>query len=369
MKLTEEQVMLLDTAASFCRDKSPVDAVRQAIADDHVLDSALWQEIAELGWLSVAVDEEYGGLGLGVGSLVPIVESMGRHLMGTPYLATSLAIAAIQANGSDTQKRDLLPGLAAGSIATVALTEEDGSWQLGELSAEGTLNNGELSLCGNKMLVLDAASAELIVTSVRFAGEPRLVAIRKDQLADDAIQREVVIDETRRSYSVSLDGAVVSEEQVLPGKDLKYVELAAMLLLTAEASGGLSATLATIVEYLNTRKQFEQYIGSYQALKHPTVDILLAEEACKSYVYHAASLFDGGDREALETAVRMAKAQSSEAFAYAGDRAVQFHGGFGFTYECDAQLYLRRALWVQHMFGDERHQRAILAPRLLDDVG
>ena len=124
--------------------------------------------------------------------------------------------------------------------------------------------------------------------------------------------------------------------------------------------------LHVVVEYLNTRKQFDHLIGSYQSLKHPTVDILLDGEGCKSHVYHAASVMTEGDRTATDVAVRMAKAQASEAFAYAGDRAVQFHGGFGFTYECDAQLYLRRALWCQHQFGDERYHRQKLAPLLLD---
>ena len=137
------------------------------------------------------------------------------------------------------------------------------------------------------------------------------------------------------------------------------------LLQELEEEGG-EAVLHVVVEYLNTRKQFDHFIGSYQSLKHPTVDILLDGEGCKSHVYHAASVMAEGDRAATDVAVRMAKAQASEAFAYAGDRAVQFHGGFGFTYECDAQLYLRRALWCQHQFGDERYHRQKLAPALLD---
>ena len=89
-------------------------------------------------------------------------------------------------------------------------------------------------------------------------------------------------------------------------------------------------------------------------------------EACRSHVYRAATLIAQSDNDAIEEAVRMAKAQGSEAFAFAGDRAVQFHGGFGFTYECDAQLFLRRALWCQYQFGDAAYHRNLLAPLLLD---
>ena len=91
-------------------------------------------------------------------------------------------------------------------------------------------------------------------------------------------------------------------------------------------------------------------------------------EACRSHLYHAATLLAGEDANAIESAIRMAKAQGSEAFAFAGDRAVQFHGGFGFTYDCDAQLFLRRALWCQYQFGDAAYHRALLGPLLLDEV-
>ena len=119
--------------------------------------------------------------------------------------------------------------------------------------------------------------------------------------------------------------------------------------------------LPVIVEYLNTRKAFDRLIGSYQALKHPTVDILMSLEAARSHLYHASTLFAQEKMDDFESAIRMAKSHGSEAFAFAGDRAVQFHGGFGFTYECDAQLFLRRALWCQYQFGDEKYHRQLLA--------
>ena len=148
------------------------------------------------------------------------------------------------------------------------------------------------------------------------------------------------------------------------------IEKAALLLLSAEMVGGIASVLNTIVEYLNTRKQFGKIIGSYQALKHPAAEILMGLEEARSLVYHAASIFDEGDNETdikeRECALRMAKASAGQHFLFAGDRAVQFHGGFGFTYDCDAQLFLRRAIWSQFQFGDDKYQRQLLAPLLLD---
>ena len=134
-------------------------------------------------------------------------------------------------------------------------------------------------------------------------------------------------------------------------------------------AGGHASTLNLIIDYLKTRKQFDHYIGSYQALKHPTVDVLIGLEATRSHLYHAATIYDAGSPQEKESALRMLKAVASEGFSFAGDRAIQFHGGFGFTYECDAQLFLRRALFCQYQFGDETHQRALLQHLLLDQAG
>ena len=148
---------------------------------------------------------------------------------------------------------------------------------------------------------------------------------------------------------------------------LRDFRLLGALLLAAESTGSCGSCLDTVVDYLKTRKQFGKLIGSYQALKHPTVDILTAVDSCRSFIYHAASLVteEPLDKDA-EIACRMAKAQATDTLLYAGDRAVQFHGGMGFTYECDAQLYIRRAQWAQQQFGDAQHHRKRLASLLLD---
>ncbi|MBK8765648.1 MAG: hypothetical protein IPM01_13925 [Burkholderiaceae bacterium] len=141
---------------------------------------------------------------------------------------------------------------------------------------------------------------------------------------------------------------------------------AGLLLASAQAAGGIAGVLDVVVEYLNTRTTFGRKIGSYQSLKHTCADILVGMERARSHVYHAATqLADGQD--AL-VALRMAKVEAGDTFAFAGDRAVQFHGGFGFTFECDAQLFLRRALWLQYSFGDAAHHRRRLADALLGEV-
>ena len=139
------------------------------------------------------------------------------------------------------------------------------------------------------------------------------------------------------------------------------------LLTAAEATGSSAAALDVVVAYLTSRVQFGRLIGSYQSLKHPTVEMLIAMDSARTLIYHAATVVnDEALNQDAEVACRMAKAQATDALLFAGDRGIQFHGGMGFTYECDAQLYLRRALWMQHQYGDAQHHRLHLANLLLD---
>jgi len=128
-------------------------------------------------------------------------------------------------------------------------------------------------------------------------------------------------------------------------------------------AGGGASCVDDTVAYLNTRKQFGRLIGSYQALKHTTVDAHVRLEQARSHVYGAAHVFERPGEG--EIAVRMAKAWTGPALAFAADRAIQFHGGYGFTYACDAHLYRRRALWGECQYGDAIHHRKRLAQLIL----
>jgi alkylation response protein AidB-like acyl-CoA dehydrogenase len=367
MTFSDEQAMLLDTAADFFRARMPTAVVRAQIATEHGFERALWDEMVTLGWSGLAVPGQYGGSGLSLAEAVTIAEPMGRHLAPSPFLSTQLCVQGLLAGGSDSQKSQWLPRIANGAIGTVALFEAGGSWNLTDASAEAVVARDSVRLNGSKGLVTDAAVAELLLVSVRHAGAPALVLLEQSQLGRAALQREVVIDETQRSYRLNLDGISVPATALVAGNvarlALDAIRRGALLLLSAAAVGGTAGVLDIVVDYLNTRTAFGRKIGSFQALKHTCAEILIGLERSRSHVYHAASLIAAG--EDADVALRMAKAESGDTFAFAGDRAIQFHGGFGFTYECDAQLYLRRALWLQYAFGDAAHHRRHLAASLL----
>lgn len=366
MDFSDEQAMLLDVAREFCRDKSPMDVVRANLETETGYDAAVWQEMIDLGWSGIALPESVGGSGLGVGAVVPVVEAMGRALLGTPLLNTTLAGQLLLRAGG-AQAEPWLAKIAAGMPATIAHLES-ADW--GSESCFATVDgNGVID--GKKCFVGDAGVAEIFVVVVSAAGKPALAIVTRDQLAANAVQMNTLIDLTKRSGKVDFSGVTVAADAVITGANvvsaLRDFRLLGALLVAAESGGAAASCLDTVVDYLKTRKQFGKLIGSYQALKHPAVDILCAVDDTRSFVYHAATLVtDEPLSDDAEVACRMAKAKATDAIEYAGDRAVQFHGGIGFTWDCDAQLFIRRAQWVRQAFGDAIHHRKRLANSLLD---
>jgi alkylation response protein AidB-like acyl-CoA dehydrogenase len=367
IQFSDEQAMLLDSATAFCRERSPSLTVRALIPGETGFDRGLWDEIVRLGWLGIAVPEDHGGSGLNIGHTALIAEPMGRHLLATPFTSSQLCLQGLLAGGTGLQQAHWLHRLCQGEIGTVALFEDDGDWTLTRPHCRAELQGATVTLHGAKTLVTDAAVADVLLVSVRLDGAPALAVVPATELPTGSLQRETVIDETRRCYRLQLDGLTLPAGALITGAAataaLQAIGDAALLLASAEAAGGIAGALAVIVDYLNTRSTFGRKIGSYQGLKHPSADILVGLERARSHVAHAATLLIDG--EDAEVALRMAKVEAGDSAVFAGDRAVQFHGGFGFTYDCDAQLYLRRALWLQAWFGDAAHHRRRLADLLL----
>jgi len=365
--LSEEQAELLNLSEKFCRERSPIEKVRALLGDERGFDPAVWNEIAELGWTAIAIPEAYGGVGLSLAGVAPVMEQMGRFLMASPFLSTTLAVEALLIGGGEAQKRAMLPNIAEGASATLALSEANNDWDLSNIEARATPDGDEFALSGVKNFVLDAAAAQWIIVSALMDERPALFVLDSDKLPAGALRRETVIDETKRSFALKLDGCRVSASDLLdPAKAQKtfaHICLVGDLLNTAEMVGGARAVIDYTIDYLNTRKQFGKLIGSYQALKHPVVDAYTLYEQARSHLYAAAYSFN--EQGAGEIATRMAKAQAETAYSYASDRAIQFHGAFGFTYDCDAQLHRRRAIWCAAQYVDAAYQQRKLASLIL----
>ncbi len=364
---SEEQGELLDIAANFCRDKSPILHARALMESDSGYDESVWREMADLGWLAIAVPEVHGGVGLTLAEVVPVVEQMGRNLLASPFVPTTVAAQAIIAGGSDEQQAQWLPQLASGSVGTLALCEAHGDWNLSNIACSARIEGDRVILSGSKYFVLWGHNADVIIASVLLDGKPALVLLTKADIPGGAMRREAIIDETKRSFALTLDGISLPLSALLdPAKataTLAIIEMASSLLQSAENVGGTQAVIDYTLSYLTTRKQFGKLIGEYQALKHPTVDAYVDYEKARSHLYSAA--YSISDQGLGEIAVRMASAAAEGVYSFASDRAIQFHGGFGFTHDCDAGLHRRAAIFAASQFGDAAWQRAKLGDLLL----
>jgi alkylation response protein AidB-like acyl-CoA dehydrogenase len=342
---TEEQDLLRGEVRKLLDESCPLEQVRKITEDASGpgFSRELWRRIAELGWLGLTIPEAHGGAGLGWVDLVVVLEETGRSLFPSPLISHTLAAHAIRRFGSARQQARWLPRLADGSaIGSVALFEGEGARFAARRAGKDTLLRGEA-------LLGDAAAADLYV--VPLAKGLALV----ERGAPGVTARDLPgIDLSKRLGRLTLDGARVGADALLAKADATAASQlldAGALAVTAEAVGAAEAALRLTTSYVKQRIQFGRPIASFQGVKHPLAEMYVDIQSFQSLVYYAAWCMDQ-DHADLPLAVSRAKAYASEALPRIGIDVIQLHGGIGYTWEYDAQLYLKRAKWLRPAFGD-----------------
>lgn len=381
-KFTEEQQMIRDTAESFLIENSTSEAVRNAMATELGYDPQLWQQICgELYWQAIHIPEEYGGMGLGMVELVAMLEQMGRYLLCSPFLSTvGLGVNALLVAGTDEQKNTFLPEIVAGRTATVAYTSDNGRWDSAAVQATWRAEGAGYVLDGHWRYVPDGHSSDLLILAARAEGSTGSegISLFVIDTAVTEIQRQALptMDQTRkqgqieaRQLRVPASALMGAEGQAWPQLE-KVIDLACVA-VAAEQVGGAQQSLDITLDYIKERVQFGRTIASYQAVKHKAADMMLKVEAGRSAAYYAACVaaeaLAGGDLgEELPDAASVAKAWCSDAFFFNAGCGIQLHGGVGFTWEYDIQLYFKRAKSSETLFGDGARHRERLAVQLLD---
>jgi alkylation response protein AidB-like acyl-CoA dehydrogenase len=368
---TQEHELLRDSARRFLEARCPVSEVRRLADDPLGHDPKLWRDMAELGWLGLVLPEAHGGAALGHLHLALLLEEMGRALLPSPFFGCLLAGIAIREGGSEAQRARWLPAIASGeTLATLAICEPTASWEPDAVEARAEPADGGFVLRGRKTHVEGAASASLVVAPFRERdGAVALFAVELPA-ANARVEREIGVDATRRAARVDFEGVRVAASARLAGDGLGALRatlLRGWAALAAEMVGGADAVLEMTRRYAIVRKQFDRPIGSFQAVKYPLVDTLVGVELARTHALAAAAALDRAPETAAPLA-RMAKALASEVYPAAARRGVQLHGGFGFTLDCDVQLYFKRALASRGTLGDGVHHRRHLAENLFGDA-
>jgi alkylation response protein AidB-like acyl-CoA dehydrogenase len=368
---SEEQGMLRKLAHDFLAKEAPMPTVRRMMEDDLGYSVETWRKMSELGWMGLIFPQELGGTGLCILDLVVVLEEMGRALMPGPFFSTvMLGGSSLLEGGNDAQKTRYLTPLIAGELkATLAVAEAGGAWDAAAVTATATADAGGFLLNGIKRFVPDAHVADLILVAART--EPSkggegvslfAVDVPKDGVTVTTLE---TLDQTRKLCDVKLDQVRVGPDSLLGTRGagsaiLQRVLDRAKVALCAEMCGGAERVLEMSVEYAKVRVQFDRPIGSFQAIQHKCANMLSLVESAKAATYYGAWAVSNDVPEA-SLAAAMAKSYASDAYRVVTGEAIQIHGGIGFTWEHDLQLYFRRAKASELTFGDGTFHRARVA--------
>jgi alkylation response protein AidB-like acyl-CoA dehydrogenase len=364
---TDEQKELRDAVRKLLSDKAPLERIRAGAdePDGPRFDRELWGRLAEMGLLALAVPEKYDGLGQSMVELSVVFEELGRGLYFGPFLAgVGLAVPALLGSADESAIADYLPGIASGeTIATVAVTEDDGRFDTASTATTAEPDGDGWKLTGTKVVVLDGADADLLLVTAKSGEDVSLYAVAGDATGLTRTRLES-LDLARSVARVELDATparLVGQPGAAPALIADVLDNA-LVALAAEQAGGAQVCLDSSVEYAKTRQQFNKVIGSYQAVAHKLVEMLQQVEFSKASARYAAAAVAEGDAEA-PVAARVAAAYCGEAVRKVAVEAVQVHGGIGFTWEHDTHLYYRRAWSSQHLFaGLADHHAEIATP-------
>jgi len=366
--LSEEQTMLRDAAKSWVSEKSPVTAFRKLRDSGNAdgFDRAAWAQMAEMGWAGILIPEEFGGSGMGYHTLGLVLEETGRTLTASPLVSTALAAtAALLLAGSDAQKKAWLPKIAQGAAIATLAVDEGAHHAPTKIALRAVKSGTGWKLSGKKNFVLDGGVADLLVVAARTSGKDGdangITLFLVEGNAKGLSRQKLKSVDSRAVANLSFADVEVNAEAVLGNTDQGYGVLEATLDraragLAAEMLGSATQAFETTLEYLKTRTQFGQLIGTFQALQHRAAKMYTDLELTRSCVEAALAAIDGNSNEVAQLA-SLAKAKANELAHLVSNEMVQMHGGIGMTDAHDAGLYMKRARAAEATFGSAAYHR------------
>ncbi len=360
----EEANMLKEAVMRFLQEKQPLTQLRPQIAGTEDPyhgseragwhDAGTWQEMIELGWHLLAVPEAAGGIGMGLVAAAAIQEEIGRSACPSPLTSTLQATFVLR----EADAAEQLAAIAQGGSVGLALYGEDGSLETD--STDVTADGNRLS--GVSWYVQDAQKVDAFVVAARAADGVGLYWVEHGAVE---VMPDRIVDLTRDQGRVVLND-VEATVVAAPGTGEAVLGRALPALLTlisADIAGAAEWQLQVTADYAKVRVQFDRPIGFFQAVKHPIVNMMIAVDETRSLVYNAAGAYDHEPEDALRAAL-LAKSSASDTASFCANRSTQLHGGIGFTWEADVQIYHKRQMHSQFLFGDGTWQREKLAALL-----
>jgi alkylation response protein AidB-like acyl-CoA dehydrogenase len=370
--LTEEQSMLRDSARGLISDKAPISHLRQLrdSKDETGFSRELWKTFAEMGFSGLLVPEQFGGSGLGAVEAGIVMEEIGRTLMPSPFLATSvLAASALSRGGSEAQKSQHLPKIADGSLLAALAVDESAKHRPLQTRMQAVRSGNGFKLNGDKALVVDGHTAGLLIVAARTggsAGEKNGVTLfLVDPKAKGIATERTIMVDSHNAARIVFDNVEVDADSVLGEVDQGYPLLEGVLnvgrgAVASEMVGLSEEVFGRTVAYLKERKQFGKAIGEFQALQHRAAQLYIDIEITRAAVLKALQALDA-DAANAGSAVAVAKARAGTTATLAVQEGVQMHGGMGMTDQFDIGFFMKRARVCQELFGDSNYHADQLA--------
>jgi len=374
--LSEEQVAIQDTLRRWLAKEYGFEQRRAIAKSADGFSRDAWARYAGLGLLMLPLPEADGGLGGNAVDTMVVLETLGASLALEPYLSTVVVAGSLVTDlGVGALRNELLGGIASGALLATLAHLEPGVRYNRQCVATTARREGDVHLLsGHKAVVLGAPSANQLIVSARTSGVANdaagITLFVVDPCAEGVTIAGYANQDAQRAGEVKLSNVKVGAEAMLGPMDgaLPAIERAidrGIAGLCAEAVGIMAALNAATLEYLRQRKQFGVHIGSFQALQHRMVDMVLATEQSRSLAMLAAIKADSEDPAERSRAVSAAKAYIGQALRQVGQEAVQMHGGMGVTDELMAAHCFKRLTMIDATFGNADHHLARFSDTLL----
>jgi alkylation response protein AidB-like acyl-CoA dehydrogenase len=374
---TEEQNALRDALTRQLERSYGFDKRKQIVASESGISDKVWQQLAELGALAVALPEAHGGLGGNAVDTLVVMHALGRRLVVEPYLPTVVLGAGLLLEAGSEAQRAILPAVAAGEkYLALAHDEADARYLLSYVTAQAKRDpdGGGFVLDGDKQVVLGGEAAHQLIVSARTSGAPDdaagITLFVVDASAAGVSRHGYRTQDSHRAADVKLTGVRVPASAVLGevGGGHALLERAverAIAAVCAESLGIMEVLLDLTGSYVKTRKQFGVPIGTFQALQHRLADMLMRVEQARSMAYLAANTVDSTDVAERRRVFAAAKAMVAQAARFVGQQAIQLHGGIGTTDEAQVSHYFKRLTVLELAFGDADHHLGRYSDQML----
>jgi len=349
--LSEDQILFSQSLRRFLDEKCPTSRVRAIMETESGHDPSLWRELVELGVTGLTIPSEHGGAGLELLDLALAAEELGRAAAPGPFLGAAMGTVALVESADESAKGRWLPKIAAGeALVTVAFGEEGSEWAPARMNAATT----KKGLSGTKCFVPYAAEADAMLVAARDDDGVGLWLVERGAPGCEIMPLNVV-DRTRRLSAVTLRDAPAMKLAGGARAVARSLDAGAVL-LAADAFGGAKRCLDMTVRYALERVQFGQVIGAFQGVKHQLASLACDLEPALSLWWYAAHAFDRIREESPRLAA-LAKAHLCDLFDRAARESTELHGGIGFTWEYDLQLWFRRSIFDRSFLGEAAYHR------------